>query len=117
MSELYSPIQYTNSRISNVGRCNRLPVPQLSPPYPCFQLQSYLSSAAMVHRRRLRRRHRRHPIATYFMYIYHFISIDLESSRSCNSLPLQSLQTPAYDLRTLDFTEGWSSKGTDSSTC
>ena len=31
-------------------------------------------------------------IYTFFVYIYHFISIDLESSRSCNSLPLQSLQ-------------------------
>jgi len=39
----------------------------------------------MVHRRRLRRRHRRHPFATYFMYIVHLISIDLQSSRSLNS--------------------------------
>ena len=41
---------------------------------PCFQLQLYLSSAAMVHRRRLRRRHRRYPFATYFMYLYHFMN-------------------------------------------
>ena len=44
-------------------------------------------------------RHRRHSLATYFMYLYHLISIALQSSRSCISLPLQSLQLwarPAY---------------------
>ena len=34
---------------------------------------------------------RRQPFDPYFMYIYHFISIDLESSRSCNSLYCKSL--------------------------
>ena len=80
--------------IEPITFCNRLPVSQLSPPYPCFQLQLYLSSAAMVHRRRLRRRHRRHPFATYFMYLYHFISIDFQSSRSCNSSHCKSLHFP-----------------------
>ena len=35
---------------------------------------------------------RRQPFGPYFMYIYHLISIDLQSSCSVNSLPLQSLQ-------------------------
>ena len=30
--------------------------------YPCFQLQLYIGSAAMVHRRRLRRRHCHQPL-------------------------------------------------------
>ena len=53
----------------DIENCNRLPVPKLALPYgspPClchrFQLQSYVVSATMVHRRRLRRRHRRHPL-------------------------------------------------------
>jgi hypothetical protein len=54
--------------------------------HPCFQLWLYISSAIMVHRYQLRRWHCRHFFATYFMYLYHFISIDLQSSRLCNSL-------------------------------
>src|SRR6266568_5895250 len=68
--------------------------------HPCFQLQLYVVSAAMVHRRRLRRRHYRRPFATYFMYIYHLISIDLQSSRSCNSTTLQSLHLILTNERT-----------------
>ena len=79
----------------NMFNCNRLQVPQLSPPYPCFQLQLYLSSAAMVHRRRLGRRHRHQPFAPYLMYLYHFISIDLESSRSCNSTHCKAYTIPS----------------------
>ena len=40
---------------------------------------------------------RRQPFAPYFIYLYHFIFIDLELSRLCNSLPLQSL----YDFQAI----------------
>ena len=90
--------------------CNRLPVPKLALPYgspPClchhFQLQSYVVSATMVHRRRLRRRHRRHPFATYFMYLYQLISIDLQSSRSCNSSHCKSLHKLKLLLNTRQY--------------
>ena len=38
---------------------------------------------------------RRQPLDPYFMYIYHYISIDLQSSRSCNSPHCKSLQFSA----------------------
>ena len=37
--------------------------------------------------------HRRQSLATYFMYLYHLISIDLQSSRSCNALRCKNLQS------------------------
>ena len=72
--------------------CNRLLVLKLALPYD----SPPLFSAAIVHHFSFNgislSTPSPTPFATYFMYLYHFISIDLESSRSCNSSHCKSLQ-------------------------
>src|SRR6266702_1828341 len=66
--------------------------------HPCFQLQLYISSAGIEHHFSCDGTSSSSAFATYFMYLYHFISIDLKSSRSCNSTTLQAYSFPSLSF-------------------
>ena len=68
-----------------MGRCNRLPDLAYCPVSLALALRSHVSDMVeMTHRLR--------SSGSTFMYLYHLISIDLQSSRSFNTT-LQSSQT------------------------
>ena len=52
--------------------------------------------------------HRRHPLATYLMYLFHLISIDLESSRSFNTHTAK-LTSKHNQMDTTTFAQGHTS--------